>query len=78
MPRWISTLDANLGVSFCNITLRETKFYIGSQKAQSEARYSVDKRILSKVYERERQRAQCVCVTIRLVILDLGDPRYSI
>jgi len=43
MPRWILTLDAKPGMSFCNITLRETKIYIDSQKAQSEARYGVDK-----------------------------------
>jgi hypothetical protein len=56
MPRWISALDANQGVSFCNITPRETKFYIDSQKTQLEVRHGGDKGIHSEVCERV-----CVC-----------------
>jgi hypothetical protein len=51
MLHWISTLDANRGVSFCNITPREAKFYIDSQKTRSEARYGGDEEIHSEVCE---------------------------
>jgi len=81
MPLWISTPDANWRVSFCNITPRETKFHIDSQKTQSEARTVGIREYIVK-FARVRERASVDDPVgdpqIWIDIDRLGDPRYFV